>query len=101
MPAGERLRENANTYSRLHGPGCKNAATFDSGSSVRADTRAVKSAISLKAAALRPAACSTDRISAYALAVWSADVWMLPENSWVVALCCSTGFAMLVAATVS
>jgi len=47
----------------------KNAATFDSRSCARGDTRAVKSAISPKADALRPVACSTDRISADALAV--------------------------------
>jgi hypothetical protein len=79
----------------------KNAVTFDSRSFARAETRAVRSAISLNAVALRPAACSTDRISADALAVWPAAVWMLPAMLSVVALCCSTADAMLVAAMVS
>ena len=47
----------------------KNAATSNSRSSAREDTRRVKSAISSKAVTLRLAACSTDRISAEALAV--------------------------------
>jgi hypothetical protein len=55
----------------------KKSATFDSRSLARADTRAVKSVITPKAAALRPVARSTDRIPADALAVLPAAVWML------------------------
>ncbi len=61
----------------------------------------IKSAISPKAVTLRLAACSTDRISADALAVCPAAVWMLPAISRVVVLCSSTAIAMLEAAIVN
>ncbi len=52
----------------------KNSATLNSRSLAREAKRAVKSAISVKAVALRRAACSTDTISVDALAVYPAAV---------------------------
>jgi len=52
----------------------KNSVTLDSRSTAREATRAVKSAISVKAVTLRRATCSTDAISVVALAVCPAAV---------------------------
>ena len=55
----------------------KNVITLDLSSIVREDICAVRLAMSLKAFALRPAACSTDEISLEALVVYRDAVWIL------------------------
>src|SRR5580704_5496707 len=79
----------------------KNVTTLDFSSCAREDICADKFAISLKAAALRPAACSTDEISVEALAVYCEAVCILVAISRVVVACSSTADAMTVALAVS